>query len=775
MKNILLIGFILFYSSILLGQERFKVGILAEVKSLKSDSLGVKLRSEILSLLDHKYEVEFANVLFNTYNTDLAKSQYDSLVDQKCDVIVAFGPTNALMFYEEYIDFTVPTILAGFVNQDFVEIPNQAKTSGVDNFTYFVTPFSITNDVESFSSLYDYQKLGVVVDDYLLEAFPVKEKLDEILTDKDYSLITIQKDTKTLEIPTDVDAVYFNSTSQLSEEDFENVIKETNRLKLPSLSGYGISDLELGVMATNQPNINFDQIFRRIALTIEAITLGQNLADLPVEINYENGLTVNLEVAEYVGITFKNSELVKYNFMQSNFKNDDHSYSLKSLMSMMLHQNLRLESERKSIDIKDQEVRLSKSNYLPEVGVNAAGNYVNAEMAELSFGQNPEYNAIGNVQLKQTIYSADASANIKISKLTLEAQKEDFNALELDQVLEVGMAYYNTLIYEANKSIQLKNLQLTKENLKLSEENLALGVGGKSDVLRFQSQLAQNTQGMIEAKNTVAQSHLMLNKLLNLPMEERLILEDSLLLGAQNNNKEYEDLMLLLDQPKDRFLLTEFFIEEAIVNSPELSSLQYNKESVERNYKLNKNGRFIPTVALQGQYNQFLLREGAGVNMPAGFPSVPLNNYNVGLNVSIPIFQQNTRNIKQQKSKIQMDQLAVQKNDYEQNIEKLVHEYIIALINEMTNIEISKANKVVAEENLKISQSEYANGIIPVIQLIDAQNNLLENELAFTTAQYNYFIVSLQIQRAIGYYFLLNSEENNQAFFTRAEQFISNN
>ncbi|WP_082795744.1 TolC family protein [Flammeovirga sp. SJP92] len=777
MKNLLLFIFIVCYSSVLMGQDQIKIGVLAEKESLQSDALGMTMKDEILSLLGHQYHVVFTEAVFNSYDPSLAKTQYDSLIAEDCDMIIAFGPTNALMFYEENITFEIPTILAGFVNQDFVELSSQNETSGIDNFTYFITPFSMKGDVESFYSLANYKNLGVVVDDYLITSFPIEQKLDEVFAEMDaeYTLIPIHETTSSLEIPAGVDAVYFSSTSQLGEEDYQKIINQVNELQLPSLSGYGVRDLELGVMATNQPNINFDQIFRRIALTIEAVTRGQNLSELPIEIDYENGMTINLDIAEYVGMNFKNSEIVKYNYMQSNFKGEEHRFSLKSLMNIMLHQNLALQVERKSIDIKGQEVRLSKSNYLPEVGVNAGGTYVNAEMAELSFGQNPEYSMTGNVQLKQTIYSADASANIKMAQLSLEAQREDFNALELDQVLEVGMAYYNTLIYEANKSIQLKNLQLTKENLKLAEENLQMGVGGKSDVLRFQSQLAQNTQGMIEAKNTVAQSHLALNKLLNLPMDERLVLEDSLLLGVQEQNEAYEQLIELLDQPNERFLLTEFLIQEALTNSPELMSLHYNKESVERNYKLNKNGRFIPTVALQGQYNQFLLREGAGTTMPVGFPNVPLNNYNVGLNVSIPIFQQNTRNINQQKSKIQMEKLTVQKNDFEQDMERMVYDNIIALINELTNIEISKANKVVAEENLKISQSEYANGIIPVIQLIDAQNNLLENELAFITAQYNYFMVSLQIQRAIGYYFLLNSEENNQAFYARATQFIQNN
>ncbi|OHX64548.1 hypothetical protein NH26_23535 [Flammeovirga pacifica] len=755
------------------AQNQLSIGIMADMKSLKTDSLDATLKGEIQSLLGHKYDLKYSKVLYNEHNIKKAKSQYDELVASNYDVIISFGATNALMFHDYNMEFTVPTILAGFINQDFIDLPSNSKTSGINNFTYLITPFSITDDIVSFNSLVESKKLGIVVDHFLLENFQIEEVVNKLGIN--YKMISIDNASDTLDFLNDIDAIYFNSTEQLDSLHYAQVIEKVNSLKLPSFSAYGISDLEMGVMATNQPKVNFPQIFRRIALSIESITRGENLADLPVKVNYKKELTVNLEVAEYIGITFNNSEIVNINFVQNTVKLEEQPYTLKSVMNIMVHNNLTLDTKRRDIAIKDQDVRLSKSNYLPELGVNAGGTYVNAEMAELSFGQNPEYSMAGNVQLKQTIYSADASTNIKISKLALEAEKEEFNAFELDQLFEVSLAYYNTLIYETNKSIQLQNLQLTKENLRLAEENLELGVGGKSDVLRFQSQLTQNVQSLIEAKNTVGQSHLALNKLLNLPMEERIALDDSLLLSKVGIDSDYEGLLELLDQPRDRLLLTKFLISESLTNSPELQSLNYNKESLLKNYKLNQNGRFLPTVALQGQYNQFFLREGAGVSMPTGFPSVPLNNYNVGLNVSIPIFQQNTRNINKQKSKIQMDQLSVQKQDYEQNIEKFIHEGIIGLINEITNIEISRANMSIADKNLTLSQSEYTNGIIPVVQLIDAQNNYLEAKMSFSTAQYNYFIVSMQIQRAMGYFFLMNSKENNQDFLSRAEQYIRNN
>jgi len=80
-----------------------------------------------------------------------------------------------------------------------------------------------------------------------------------------------------------------------------------------------------------------------------------------------------------------------------------------------------------------------------------------------------------------------------------------------------------------------------------------------------------------------------------------------------------------------------------------------------------------------------------------------------------------------------------------------------------------------SEESLNLSQAEYGNGAIPVIQLIDAQNNYLKAYLSNSTAKYNYLLVSTQLQRAIGFFFLMNTTKENQDFLERARQYIINN
>lgn len=141
----------------------------------------------------------------------------------------------------------------------------------------------------------------------------------------------------------------------------------------------------------------------------------------------------------------------------------------------------------------------------------------------------------------------------------------------------------------------------------------------------------------------------------------------------------------------------------------------------------------------------------------------------------MPIFQRNSRNINKQTAIIQEDQLRIRKEDIELAIEQQVNSIVLQLINQISNIEISKVDLNFATESLELSQNEYQNGAIPVIQLIDAQNNFFKAQLANSTAIYNFHMVLIQMQRLIGNFFELNTHEENTDFRLRARQYILNN
>ena len=316
---------------------------------------------------------------------------------------------------------------------------------------------------------------------------------------------------------------------------------------------------------------------------------------------------------------------------------------------------------------------------------------------------------------------------------------------------------------------------MTKYNLKIAKENYEAGQAGKSDVLRFRSELAQNMQELIEARNELSQSFFELNQILNNPVDEEIDVEEAELNKGIFENYNYKKLGTFIDDPTLKKPFVDFLVQEAINNAPELKALDYNLEAVERSERLYGTQRLLPTLALQGQYNYELGRSGVGTEFPPIFAVPPLGYYNIGLSLALPIFDQNRQNINKQIAAIQKDQINVFQDNVRLTVQRNINDAILELINQIANIQLSKLAEETAKESLELTQTSYANGAVNIVQLLDAQINYLESQLSSSTANYNYLLRTMQLERYIGFFFLLETQEEQQEFVNRFLEYSSNN
>ena len=231
----------------------------------------------------------------------------------------------------------------------------------------------------------------------------------------------------------------------------------------------------------------------------------------------------------------------------------------------------------------------------------------------------------------------------------------------------------------------------------------------------------------------------------------------------------------MLNDPIERKPFVKFLVQEALNNSPELKFLDYNLVATERSEQLFGPGRFLPTIALQGQYNYVFSRSGAGSTFPDFLPTPPDGFYNVGVNLSLPIFNQNKQNLNRQIAEIQKDQINISSDNIKLQIEKNINDAVLQIINQIANIELSKAFEETAAEVLDLTQTSYANGAVNIVQLLDAQNDYLQAQLASSNATYNYLLSTMTLERYLGSFFLLQTEEERNAFLARYLEFKTNN
>lgn len=769
----LLLGF---FNCVIAQKESYSIGFLLDYSNPEIESLLDKLEIEIERVVGEDANIIFPenNRLKNDFKRDLARSNYEAYINSEIDIIIAFGIINSAEI-SQLESYSKPTVLFGTLSKELISEDFTSKQ--IENFTTILTLQSYEEDLNFLKEIASPKKVGVILEKSFADNMPVSSLFSDLQTKLDLEISLISFDTldDILNSLDDLDAVYLIGGFYLSNDEIKRLAKELIDRNLASFTTTPTKDVENGLLASSHDESEIDQYFRRIALTVESI-VNDDITQQSTIIESDRNVSINFNTAEQIGITLKYSLIAKTNLVgQANERYPDKTYSLIEVMQEAIKENLSLESARQSIEISDEDVRLAKSEYLPNLAISANGNIVDPELADASNGQNPQFSTDGAVGLSQLVFSPEANANITIQQAIRDAQEQNYRSDELNTVFDAANAYFTALILKANLSIQNQNLELTKYNLKIATENYEAGQAGKSDVLRFKSERIQNTQELIEAVNQLDQSYYALNQVLNNPIDNKIDVEDAVIQKGVFSNYNYEQLGEFLDNPQLRKPFVKFLVSEALNNAPELKALDYNIQAAQRSASLFGVGRFLPDIGVQGQYFYQFSRSGEGSTFPPLFPVIPQGYYNVGLNVSIPIFNQNKQNINEQIAQIQIEQLATNRSDVQLSIERNVNDAVLEIVNQITNIELSRVFEETAKEALELTQASYANGAVNIVQLLDAQNNFLQAQLASVNANYTYLQSAIQLERFIGSFFLLQTEEERNEFIQRFLEFSNIN
>jgi len=755
--------------------KTFDVGFLVDKTNPEIEGLLDRLENEIKAVIGEDAIIQFSkkNRLINNFDNKLALEHYNQLLENETDIIIAFGSVNNKMLYGQK-QYKKPTILFGTLSNELVN----ESIEKADNFTSIVTIQSFEEDLNLLKKLVAPKRVGILVEKALLDF----QSLDDTFLNLERKLgfelkiVPFESLSDIMNSVDGFDAVYLVGGFYLSDDEIKTLAEFLIEKKIASFTTTPVKDVEIGLLATNHDQSEISQFFRRIALSVEAYILEDAFAELPSVLNLRKSLTVNYHTANQLEVPLKYSLIATTNFVgDATDLVVDKKYTLVDVMQEVITENLQLKVNKQDVQIAEQDTKLAKSNYLPDIFASASGVYIDPKLAEVGNGQSPELSTSANITLSQTLFSETANANISIQKALQSAQQENYNSEELNAVFNVSTAYINTLILKANYQIQSKNLELTQKNLQIASQNFEAGQSGKVDVLRFRSELSKNVQVKVESINQLQQGFFTLNKLLNNPIDTKIDVDEAELKENLFENYHFKQLGSFLDDPTLRKPFIGFLIQEAMTNAPELKVLDYNLIATERSERLFGPGRFLPTVALQGQYNYTISRSGVGNTYPVFVTAPPDGYYNVGLSLSLPIFNQNRQNLNQQIATIQSEQLLTSIDDLRLTIEQNINEAILQLINQISNIELSKIFEESAEETLDLTQTSYANGAVNIVQLLDAQNSYLQAQLASSNASYNYLLSSMQLERYIGIFFLLQTEDERNEFIRRFLEYSNNN
>ena len=258
------------------------------------------------------------------------------------------------------------------------------------------------------------------------------------------------------------------------------------------------------------------------------------------------------------------------------------SDNLYDALKITFKNNKELNAERENVNIAEQDLKISKGNYLPTGTITGSKSQQDTKKLTNQGGSNAAINDVdplnSTIKLEQTLIDFGRNAELKKSKLGLNLSKEKLKKTEQEIFYKAIEAYSNLIASIEKVEINEKNLNLLIRQVENDKTRLDIGQITLSDLSQSESSLAG-----AEAKNIKAINDLNTSKL----NYENIIGKIN---NLDNLNKSLNPISPL---PKS---LNEA-IELSNNNNPDITIAKIEYEQSEKDIKISKS-ELAPTATL---------------------------------------------------------------------------------------------------------------------------------------------------------------------------------
>ncbi len=332
------------------------------------------------------------------------------------------------------------------------------------------------------------------------------------------------------------------------------------------------------------------------------------------------------------------------------------------------------------------------------------------------------------------------------------------------------------------ENIQRENLKLVREHLEIARIRLAVGISGPSDKYRLESEIAMSRKNLIEAISLRNALEINLNRILHRPVEEHFTTEETALADVKCLMSD-ERVLQYFRNPWSFRILRRFFVGYGLQSSPELRILDAAISAQTRALTSAKRAYYTPSLGLQGELANTFSRSGAGsesgsIDIPnAGSFSLGKpedDSWNLGIRLSLPVFEGGARRSAHLKSREELRKLETDREAVAEKIEQNIRSTMHLAGYSYSGITLSRDAAEAAHKGLELVEDAYTQGLVSIIELLDARNAVLNADLAASNSEYNFIGDLVKVQRSIGKIAFLESEEECRNFILELEKYFKN-
>ena len=230
------------------------------------------------------------------------------------------------------------------------------------------------------------------------------------------------------------------------------------------------------------------------------------------------------------------------------FISNSYAESFASALSKAFKNNSELNAERENLIISEQDLKISKGNYLPTVTLSGSKSQEDTNKLTNRSGSNAVINDVDpftkSISISQTLIDFGRGAELSKSHIGLDLAKVKLLKKEQDILYKTTEAYTGLILANEKLKINRDNVELLNRQVETDQIRVERSQITLSDVSQSESSLAEAQAKLIQAENELLTSKL-----------------------------NYENIIGLLNDPDslDKESITEYLLPENLNSSIELS------------------------------------------------------------------------------------------------------------------------------------------------------------------------------------------------------------
>lgn len=333
----------------------------------------------------------------------------------------------------------------------------------------------------------------------------------------------------------------------------------------------------------------------------------------------------------------------------------------------------------------------------------------------------------GALTLTQPLYmGGKIRAYNKITQYSEELARQQHNTGLQDVILSTDQAYWQVVSLANKKRLAESYLKLLKKTESDTQKMIAEGVATKADGLSVSVKVNEAEMTLTKVDDGLSLAKMLLCQLCGLDLTTPITLVD----------EQMEDFPVTQAQ-------TNFDMDAVYNTRPEIRSLELGTKIYKQKVNVTR-AEHLPTVALMGNY---IVSNPSVFN---GFENKFRGMWNVGVAVQIPIWHWGEGMYKVKAAKAEARIAEYQLNDTKEKIELQVNQSVYKVNEAVKKLSMAQKNMEKANENLRYATLGFQEGVIPALNLMEAQTAWISAQSDKIDAQIDVKLTDIYLQKSLG-------------------------